>query len=427
MKKGLLLGAGFSYDLGMPLSYDLTEVFFSFFNNKNIGQFAFALAKNNPFGEGRSINKHAIVEGLDLLLRYKLNKCSNYEEYLSNLIRLGYTSGKNQSDRDSYHYLFSEFYQSIHTILSVYQKVSYQLMYRENFKWFSKLENLLSTEETWVFTLNHDIYLECLAIDLGIPVTYGDTESISFPLSNLEMSNKVDLTYSVRSKLTIDSPKYFKGRKGINLVKLHGGLSELSYKDRTIICNPKLDKCTSLDLIEAFKNIENMAYYHQGMRVPSGKDRFITNSSGELDIMTKSMLTGGKKYSKTSNPKKGEEKLKLFDDVLQQLDELTIIGYGFADSHINFRIANAMVLNKNICIKIIDPINNQIPECLAQFDYDSRIRKAICSVAHWMDYCKSQKCNLEQINSLKENAKYRIQVKETVAEVFREESIFNWQ
>lgn len=33
MRKGLLLGAGFSYDLGMPLVKNLTKDFFSFFSN----------------------------------------------------------------------------------------------------------------------------------------------------------------------------------------------------------------------------------------------------------------------------------------------------------------------------------------------------------------------------------------------------------
>jgi hypothetical protein len=33
MKKGLLLGAGFSFDLGMPLAYELTEDFLSLYND----------------------------------------------------------------------------------------------------------------------------------------------------------------------------------------------------------------------------------------------------------------------------------------------------------------------------------------------------------------------------------------------------------
>jgi hypothetical protein len=33
--KALLLGAGFSYDLGMPIAKELTDVFLDLFNEKN--------------------------------------------------------------------------------------------------------------------------------------------------------------------------------------------------------------------------------------------------------------------------------------------------------------------------------------------------------------------------------------------------------
>jgi hypothetical protein len=43
MKKGLLLGAGFSYDLGMPLVGELTEVFLNIFNDEKIRKLAIVL------------------------------------------------------------------------------------------------------------------------------------------------------------------------------------------------------------------------------------------------------------------------------------------------------------------------------------------------------------------------------------------------
>jgi hypothetical protein len=82
-----------------------------------------------------------------------------------------------------------------------------------------------------------------------------------------------------------------------------------------------------------------------------------------------------------------------------KLDELTIIGYGFGDKHVNFRLSNAMLLNKSLTIRIVDPVNCKPPEILEQFDFDSRIRGASCGAAHWMDYCVSKKWDSEQINT----------------------------
>jgi hypothetical protein len=196
---------------------------------------------------------------------------------------------------------------------------------------------------------------------------------------------------------------------------LHGGLSELDYRDETLLCNLRLNKNSSQQLADDFRLCNEMAYYQMGRKqFAGGKDRIITGPDGAFDIISNSMLTGGKKYSETSKIKDGEEKLKLFDDVLEDIEELTIIGYGFGDEHINFRISNALLLNQDLRVVIIDPALKNTPSCIKQFDYDSRIKRAACGAAHWMDYCKSQKWNYDQMNGLKENQKYRAEVRQKV-------------
>jgi hypothetical protein len=137
--------------------------------------------------------------------------------------------------------------------------------------------------------------------------------------------------------MNINNVVFFTDIKGFNLVKLHGGLSELEYKDRGLICNLNLDINSSQELAGTFNLFNEMCYYVNGKKCGGlGKDNTITNPDGTLDIITKSMLTGGKKYSSTSKIKEGEETLKMFDDVIRNADELTVIGYGFGDEHINF-------------------------------------------------------------------------------------------
>jgi hypothetical protein len=414
MKKGLLLGAGFSYDLGMPLSYELTDVFLGIFNDANVKRLAVAMSGQQPYGKDRPINKNAITNGLDLLLEYKKNNGTNYEIVLAGLQNLKGISCPTQSDRDSYHYLFVYFYDIIHQILCLYQKASYEIVYAKNKEWFSKLENLLSDHETWIFSLNHDLYCEYLALDFNIPITYGDDETITFPISNLNMSRRITFGCTQRAKMSIDGSGYFKSAKGINLVKVHGGISELEYRDNALLCNLKLDKSSSRELALDFLLSNEMAYCHGEKKIPGGKDRTITNLAGELDIISQSMLTGGRKYSRTSKIKEGEEKLQIFDDALRRLDQLTIIGYGFGDDHINFRISNALLVNGNLKVVIVDPFCTETPDCIKQFDYDSRIRRAACGAAHWMDYCVGGTWNMEQMNALKENCKLRTEVRERV-------------
>jgi hypothetical protein len=427
MKTGMLLGAGFSYDFGMPISRELTEVFLSLFNRSNTKSLIVGMSNHQPFTADRPVNKAAITEVFDLLLAYKEKSGENYEELLSKIQELSEDYGKSQSDRDSYHYTFSLLYEIIHNLLAIYQSESYKALYHKNLKWFTKLENLLSVEETWVFTLNHDIFLECLAIDLGISITYGATGKIEFPLSNLEMGELIEFSTLDRCSYRSSNPSFLAGEKGINLVKLHGGLSEHEYKDERILCNQSLSKSTSKELISDFYKIQRMAYYHQGQKIPDSKDRAITNTNGELDLISKAMLTGGRKYSKTAKPKEGEEKLVIFDDILGQLDELTIIGYGFGDKHVNFRIANAMARREDLSIRIVDPNLKKVPEFLEPFDYDSRIQRASCGAAHWIDYSKSKKWDTEQIEALKKNSQIRAEIKSKVESIAQTGKFSKWE
>lgn len=399
----------------------MTEVFLSLFNEQSIQSLVRVLSLNNPYGLERPISPEALLNGLQLLLHHKNNEEKNYEKILSEIQELSEQYNKTQAEKDSYNYLFSILYEIIHTILSLYQEESFQNLYCINKGCYSNFSKMVSDTETWVFSLNHDLYVEALAIDLDIPITFGDNQNISFPLSNYEMKNIVNFTFSNRTNMFEYNRGFYHEKFGINLLKLHGGLSELEYKDRSIICNQRLNKKSSFELMADFTKIQKMAYYHGGKKVPSGKDRVITNMEGELDIICKSMLTGGKKYSKTTNPKKGEEKLLIFDTVLQNTEELTIVGYGFGDQHINNRISNAMVLNPALNIVIVDPGVNIIPNFLEQFNYGSRIKKVYSGIAPWIEYSYTGQWNNDQITLLKKNEKQRAIIRNNVEQRLKKE------
>lgn len=422
MKMALLLGAGFSYDFGMPVSSELTEVFLGLFNESNAANLATAMARQQPFGDDRPINGKAIKEAFSLLLKYKKDKGKNYEEFLKRIQEEAerHTAHHSQSDRDSYNFVFAIMYDMIHTILSQYQAIAYEIMYPKNVQWFSKLDNILSDQgETWVVSLNHDLFFECLAIDLNFPITYGAMRQRSFPVSNLAMHDCIAFSCIDKADYNTASLGFVREQRGINLVKLHGSLTEHEYGEREEILNLPLARKSSRELIGDFHKIQRMGYFHQGRLVPSGKDRVITDPNGELDIMSKAMLTGGRKYSTVAKTTKGEEKLAIFDHILRQADQLTIIGYGFGDPHINFRIQNEMARREELVVHVVDPQLPKLPDCLSPFNYDSRVTRARCGAAHWLDYCRTKQWNSEQINGLKENAAFRDVIRQRVEAAIR--------
>jgi hypothetical protein len=327
---------------------------------------------------------------------------------------MGERPGRRQTDRDSYSYLFETFYNLIHTILVGYQCESYRLMFEESRRLFSDFRDVLANDETWIFSLNHDLYVELLAMDLKIPITYGDSREISFPLNNLPVHPTVRLSCSRREDLAIDNPAWFSDSFGVNLVRLHGGLTEFEYQDGTLICNPVLRDKSPQDAMADLATVEAMGHYGWRGRIPSGRDRTITGPNGALDILRRAILTGGRKYSKTTDDKPGEEKLRLFSDVLATIDELTIIGYGFGDAHINNRISNAMVLNRKLSLNNVNPSHRRWIDLFNQFPHGTRLRSATAGAAEWMSYARTGKWDDDQMRSLKMRATLREEVKARV-------------
>jgi hypothetical protein len=81
MKNGLLLGAGFSYDLGMPLTVELTEVFLNVFTDDIVEQMAKAMSLQQPYSKDRPIDPKAIRQGWDSLVAYNKSGGNNYDAF----------------------------------------------------------------------------------------------------------------------------------------------------------------------------------------------------------------------------------------------------------------------------------------------------------------------------------------------------------
>jgi hypothetical protein len=78
-----------------------------------------------------------------------------------------------------------------------------------------------------------------------------------------------------------------------------------------------------------------------------------------------------------------------------------------------------MARRGSLSVWIIDPQRHSIPEFMEPFDYDSRIRRAISGATLWMDYCKSNRWDAAQMESLKENVARRKIVRERVETALR--------
>lgn len=389
-KRALLLGAGFSYDAGMPLAKDFTKNFFKDAKPSFIKAIFDQMKKNDPYGKGRPIDPSTIDVLYEIYLKHYNNK-TNYETFLKSL--QDYQKSRHaQSEIDSCHYIFG-FYRAMIVELFLKHQLNSLPIYALLKQYYSAIDSYLSdNEELWIFSLNHDLLIESICLDNLIPLSFGYTDKVEYPISNFNFDKKIDFRQISKENYTFSNSKFFHNDRGINLVKMHGGLNEFETGNTGeffTVVNHNGETSTSY-MTKTFNVMKEMKYFLNGEHCRSLGDLIVSDINGKMDFLRLSILTGGYKYQETVNPKPEEAKLNLMDSVLENIEELTIIGYGFGDTHINNRLSKAMYKNENLKIMVVDPSIDKTPELLKPFDYKLRIRRFKGNALEWMDYNKKQ-------------------------------------
>jgi hypothetical protein len=391
-RKALLIGAGFSYDLGMPLAKGFTKDLFHYLSPDKIRYFMEIWKKSNPYGKGRSIDPSVMDEVLEMFMTHKSNEEANYEGFLKEIQMLHNKPGTTQSRRDTLHFAFGRFFDLIIQMFWMYQVNNYD-WYVSNKEYYKSFSSFVSDNvETWIISLNHDLFIEFLSFELGIPLSFGSEKKVEFPINNLNYQQKITFNFVERENLELSRMNFFKDKRGINLLKLHGGINEFSYDNDSKVLHLSINDCdTPLTYLSKTDTVlHRMNYLINGQEVKIGGEIAVSDLNGEMQFLRHSILTGGYKYSETFDPKPGEEKIQLMEEILSKVDELTIVGYGFGDIHVNQRLYNAMLLNKDLSIMIVDPYISAKPEFLKPFDYKFRIKTVRAGVAEFFSYMENQ-------------------------------------
>ncbi len=187
MPTGLLLGAGFSYDLGMPLAGEFTKPLFNYLNNERMKSMIDGMKEVFPYGEDNPLDKAIFNDFLEIYRDFMENDIENYEELFKRIEDLKFLGREKSRSRD---YFLRKIDDIINESFLIFQKSSY-IYYLVNRDLYVTFLKKLIEQDLWVFTLNHDICLEMLCIDYDIPFTYGTDSKISFPISNLKMSSEI--------------------------------------------------------------------------------------------------------------------------------------------------------------------------------------------------------------------------------------------
>ena len=355
MMKALFIGAGATYDCGMPLVWELTAEIRRWLTPEKLISF-----NENWKSQGGGWDQD-VVSCLVSLLE---NRNLHYENIIG-AIEVECSREREQSKRQSYHAALGFLLQAVYGLLLERQvkNTRYALAAMDDFLSIKELAD--KNKPLWIFSLNHDCIIEMLALKSGIPLKSGFNEEVSIPMKAANgLIHSFPFERLSRKSIQENQYDFFgHGEFGINLIKLHGSLDifgqndELNYlKIKPIESNPE-----SLS-----SQIQFLDKINQDIAIRDGvyctNENIYEDENGEIQFLRKSLLSGAHKFTKKLRQIAPSEFLSLFKGNLNYAHELICIGYSFGDKHVDDQMADWLSFSAARKLTIVNPGIDTCPE-----------------------------------------------------------------
>jgi hypothetical protein len=354
-KRALLLGAGFSAEFGLPLTWHLTAEL------KNWLTPAKLRSLNKGWIEQGGGYHNSVIEDACRLLR---NQQLHYENILGNL-----QTRYNQVDRgfrEQFHSLYVWLTEMIYWLL-YYRHVKNERYFKASIPFYDGLKILVAEESPlWIFSLNHDSVVEMLAGEWDIPLGSGfSSEIIRLPRRD-SVGNKIgelEFAYLSREELDKGAFNYLPdGTIGINLLKLHGALDVFGFQDKLNylkLCPNSKGVAGTISALRA-ANIE-LIFLNGGKPFKVTNEIAYADEAGEMQFLRRTLLAGAYKFDNRISQNAPPEFLNFFENRLNYFTSLVTIGYNLSDLHINKIISNWLEFTDERKLTIVKPTKN-LPE-----------------------------------------------------------------
>lgn len=316
-RQGLFLGAGFSYEFGMPLVSGLT--------NELKGCLAPQKLDILWHSRGAGCSNVTISKVTNLLLNDNLH----YEEIIGAL-EVEENRHENRAIKNELSYIRFKILELVFAILHQrhVQNESFIESAVEMHRGFNSL--VPSSHPLWIFSLNHDLIVEMFSAKFNIPLKKGFSDEVISLRVDCCSKTKLKFKTLQRAAPSSNSLNYFgSNESGINLLKIHGSLDIFGYDDlRQDLCMIPEEKS-----IKAYINMLSALPLLQEPHILN--EFFVFDDKNEEQYLRKSILSGVFKFKDQNRQIISLKILDVFKNNLKLVDELIIIGYGFVDLHVN--------------------------------------------------------------------------------------------
>ena len=355
---GLLLGAGASYDLGMPLVRELTHELKSWLTPEKL----------------RTLNQHWRLGGPgfdypDDVIDDLASVIERDEMQYENI--LGFLQVQSQRSSDAlqpYNGLYAFLAEIVYALLQERhlrnsEYIKDHIRYLDGIKSF-----VVDNAPLWIFSLNHDLIIECFAAEFGIPIKSGFTEeNIRLP----RRSENGDVIGHLRAEVLPEDtikrqgmPFLSRGQSGINLLKIHGSLDVFTFRDGRDVLK-LLPDGDGIEGVLSSLRIANSELRYVEPGWPDGlttrNEIMFADDSGEMQFLRRSLLAGAYKFDPRHHQVVQNELLDYFRTDLNYLKTLVCVGYSFGDGHINRVIREWLEFDGERHLTIVSPDASRCP------------------------------------------------------------------
>lgn len=347
--RGLLLGAGASFEAGMPLVWDLTAELRQKLQPQAIRR-ANWQARANGFG-----HPTCVIDDTIAIMR---KPGMHYENWLGYIEARYREPGQHQQD---YYGTYQWLTEAVGNVLYA-RHFANVIMLMASLRYLDGIVGLArQNAPLWIFTLNHDVIVELLCATFDVPISCGFTERATLPLRDVkgEALGELAVETLTQAGLTNQELHFFgRGSSGVNMLKVHGAIDVFTYNDGLdllrVITKPK----DALEILTAIGNAHTNLQVAQGFTLRANhpiNEIAFEQASGDWQFLRKSILAGSFKFDERSAQTLPKMFLPLFQRYLLEVNELTSIGYGFGDRHINDAVRAWLNQDASRRLIIVDP------------------------------------------------------------------------
>ena len=353
------MGAGASYDLGMPLLWELTHELKSWLTPEKLRDLNRHWRRGGP---GFDYPDDVIENFASVLDREDMH----YESILGHL---QVQSQRHSGAVQSYSGLYMFLSEIIYALLQERHLRNVNYVER-NIRYLDGIKSLAEENAPlWIFSLNHDLVIECFAADVGIPLKSGFTdETIRLPRRSPHGTSLGHLAAEVLPEDVLKRrglPFFNTGQSGINLLKIHGSLDVFTFRDGRDALKLLPDGEGIQGVTSSLRIANEELRYVQpgwpGGAITTHNEIIYADESGEMQFLRRSLLAGAYKFDSRHSQVIPNELLGYFRTNLHYLTKLVCIGYGFGDHHINRVIRDWLESSSERNLTIVDPKASHIP------------------------------------------------------------------